>query len=83
MQRLTDLIISFLATVVAFLLSLPFWRDNEYFAESDLYWRVYFVVGFILGIYVFYVFIGSLRMMFIHARDEALTQQSHEDQGDE
>lgn len=83
MQRLTDLIISFLATVVAFLLSLPFWRDNEYFAESDLYWRVYFVVGFILGIYVFYVFIGSLRMMFIHARDEALAQQSHEDQGDE
>ena len=83
MQRLTDLIIAVLATVVAFFFSLPFWRDNEYFAESDLYWRVYFVLGFILGIYVFYVFIGSLRMMFIHARDEALAQKSHEDQGDE
>lgn len=50
MQRLTDLIIAVLATVVAFFFSLPFWRDNEYFAESDLYWRVYFVLGFILGI---------------------------------
>ncbi len=83
MQRLTDLIISFFATLVAFLFSLPFWRDNEYFAESDLYWQVYFVSGFIIGFYIFYVFIGSLRMLFIHARDEALAQQPHEDQGDE
>lgn len=83
MQRLTDLIISLFASMAAFLFSLPFWRDNEYFAESDLYWQVYFVLGFILGVYVFYVFIGSLRMLFVHAKDEALAQQSPEDQGDE
>lgn len=82
MQRLTDLIISFFASLAALLLSLPFWRDNEYFAESDLFWRVYFVLGFILGMYVFYVFIGSVRMLFIHAKDEALAQQC-EDRGDE
>ncbi len=70
-QRITDLVISVLSTVVAFLLSWPFWRDFEYWAESRLAWWVYFVVGFVLTVYVFYVFIGSLRILFTHAADEA------------
>ncbi|MCO4320041.1 hypothetical protein [Aliidiomarina quisquiliarum] len=80
MQRLTDFIIAFLSSGAAVLLSLPFWRDNEYFAESDLYWQIYFILGFILGVYVIYVFIGSLRMLFIHANDEAQAAQCQDHQ---
>lgn len=41
----------------------------------------YFIIGSILGVYVFYVFIGSLRFLFQHARDEARVQAEHESQG--
>ncbi|CBL45414.1 Hypothetical protein HDN1F_18310 [gamma proteobacterium HdN1] len=81
MQRLTDLVISFFSTLTAFLLSLPLWRDNEYFAESSAFWNAYFVIGFVLGVYVFYVFIGSLRILFLHAREEAAANQSNDEQG--
>ncbi|HMM54358.1 MAG TPA: hypothetical protein PKC23_05005 [Candidatus Desulfobacillus sp.] len=81
MRRLTDFIISLLATLAAFLLSLPFWRDFGYFAESRGYWLAYFVLGFILAVYVFYTFIGSLRILFRHARDEALTGEAANEPG--
>lgn len=29
-------------------------------------WWVYFLVGFVLATYVFYVFLGSLRTLFLH-----------------
>lgn len=70
MQRVVDLVLSVLMTVGGFLLSWPFWRDYEYWAESPGAWRIYFVLGFILAVYVFYVFIGSLRMLFQHFADE-------------
>lgn len=70
MQRFTDLTISLIATVVSFFLSWPFWRDFEYWAESRVAWYVYFVLGFVLGVYVFLVFIGSLRMLFLHGHEE-------------
>lgn len=82
MQRLTDLILSFLLTLASFLLSWPFWRDFEYWAESHLAWWIYFVSGFVLGVYVFYVFIGSLRILFTHAQDEALARTSGENDND-
>ncbi len=66
MQRTIDLIISVLASALAFLLSWPFWRDFEYWPESHLAWWIYFVLGFVLSIYVFYIFIDSLRMLFTH-----------------
>lgn len=81
MRRLTDLTLSFFATLVAFLLSLPFWRDFGYFAESETFWWLYFALGFVLGIYVFYVFIGSLRFLFQHAREEALADDATEETG--
>lgn len=83
MQRVIDLALAFFSTVAAFVFSLPFWRDNEYFAESDLAWNVYYIAGFILGLYVFYVFIGSLRMLFLHAKEEAEAQQELENKGDQ
>ena len=71
MQRTVDLTLSVLASVAAFLLSWPFWRDFEYWPESHVAWWIYFVIGFVLTVYVFYVFIGSLHILFLHGADEA------------
>ena len=70
-QRIVDLTISVLASVAAFLLSWPFWRNFEFWAESHVAWWIYFVLGFVLAVYVFYVFIGSLHILFLHGADEA------------
>ncbi|HLR86886.1 MAG TPA: hypothetical protein VK064_03280 [Wenzhouxiangella sp.] len=80
MQRFVDVVLSLLLTAASFVLSWPFWRDFEYWAESPTAWRIYFVLGFILGAYVFYVFIGSLRMLFQHARDDAAAEAEAERQ---
>ena len=71
--RITDLTLSMLACVAAVLLFWPFWRDFEYWPESHLAWWVYFVAGFVLAVYVFYVFIGSLRILFLHDTQEQAT----------
>lgn len=65
-QRIVDLTLSALACVAAVLLSWPFWRTFEYWAESRVAWWIYFAVGFVLAIYVFYIFLDSLRMLFLH-----------------
>ena len=70
MQRVTDLTLSVLASVVAFLLSWPFWRDFQYWPESHGAWWAYFAAGFVLSVYVFYVFIDSLHMLFLHDAEE-------------
>jgi len=69
-QRITDLTLSMLACVAAVLLSWPFWRDFEYWPESHLAWWIYFAAGIVLAVYVFYVFIGSLRILFLHDTQE-------------
>ncbi|MCE5233413.1 MAG: hypothetical protein ABFC67_01935 [Mizugakiibacter sp.] len=66
MQRIIDLTLSVLASAAGFLLSWPFWRNFEYWPESHLAWQFYFSVGFVLAVYVFYIFIGSLRTLFQH-----------------
>lgn len=65
-QRVTDLVLSALATVVAFGLSWPFLREFKYWAESRAAWWVYFVVGFVLAFYVFYVFLRAIHTLFRH-----------------
>lgn len=64
--RIIDLVVSILASVGALLLSWPYWRDFQYWPESRLAWLIYFVVGFLLAVYVFHVFIGTLRTLFEH-----------------
>ncbi len=76
-HRTVDLTISVLASVAAFLLSWPFWRDFQYWPESHAAWLIYFVIGFVLAVYVFYVFIGSLHILFLHD-----TQGTPADKGD-
>jgi hypothetical protein len=73
MQRVIDLGLSILACVVALFLSWPYWRDFEYWAESHTAWAIYFAGGFVLAVYVFYIFIGSLHILFLHAAEEGAT----------
>lgn len=77
MQRITDLAISIILSIVSFLLSWPYWRDFEYWAESHTAWMIYFIVGFLLAVYVFYAFIGSTRILFLH---DAETKEVDSDQ---
>lgn len=76
-RRPVDLVVSILASVVAFALSWPFWREFEHWADSQTAWMAYFGVGFILAVYVFYAFMNSLRTLFLHdvwAREKAEAQ---------
>lgn len=66
MTRIVDWVLSALGSAAGFALSWPFWRDFEYFADSRDFWWVYFVVGYLMGVYVFYVFIACTRMLFLH-----------------
>lgn len=67
-QRTVDLTIAVLACLVGFALSWPFWRRFEYWAESRAMWWVYFIVGYLMSVYVFYVFTGCVRTLFLHDR---------------
>ena len=64
--RTIDLGLSVIGSAAALLLSWPYWRDFEYWAESRAAWQAYMIVGFLLAVYVFYVFIGALRTLFEH-----------------
>lgn len=65
-QRLTRIGVSIFGSVVSIALSWPYWRDFEYWAESREMWLLYFAVGFVLAVYVFYVFLGTLSTLFEH-----------------
>lgn len=66
MQRSIDLSLSTLASLAAVGLSWPYWRSHSYFAESTGAWAVYFGLGFLLSIFVLYVFLRALRTLFTH-----------------
>lgn len=74
-QRTIDLSLSVLASAAGFLLSWPFWRDFQYWPESHFAWWCYFATGFALAIYVFFVFIRSLRALFSHEMHAAADEE--------
>jgi RsiW-degrading membrane proteinase PrsW (M82 family) len=79
-QRIIDLTLAVLASIVSFLLSWPYWRDFEYWPESHGIWLVYFVLGFVLAVYVFYIFLISLHTLFLHgSQDHASAQAASQD----
>lgn len=83
-KRPVDLVVSILASAVAFALSWPFWREFEHWADSEAAWMVYFGVGSILSIYVFYAFMNSLRTLFRHdvwAREKAEAEAKAGEEG--
>lgn len=65
-HRIIDLVLSVLASAVGFVLSWPFWRDMEYWAESRTMWCVYFIAGFLMSVYVFYIFLNGVHTLFLH-----------------
>jgi len=65
-QRIIRLGVAIMASGASLALSWPYWRDFGYWAESHFMWTAYFIVGFILAVYVFYAFLGSLRTLFEH-----------------
>lgn len=65
-RRIIWLTVAVLATILSFFLSWPWWRDFSYWPESRTMWAIYFAVGFVLAIYVFYTFFGNLRTLFEH-----------------
>lgn len=74
------------ASLLAFFLAWPWWRDFSYWAESRLMWAIYFAVGFALAVYVFHTFFGNLRTLFEHdaiERAELADQPESPDSGDE
>lgn len=73
-QKVIKFSLAIIASVVSFFLAWPWWRDFSYWAESRSIWAVYFVVGFALAIYVFYVFFGSVRTLFEH---DAIERAEH------
>lgn len=64
--RIVKLTVAALASLLSVFLSWPYWRDFSYWAESRSMWALYFAVGFVLAVYVFYVFMGCLRTLFEH-----------------
>lgn len=65
-QRIIRLSVAILASGASMALSWPYWRDFEYWPESRAMWLVYFALGFVLAVYVFYAFLDSLSTLFEH-----------------
>lgn len=65
-QRLIRLGLAVLGSGVSLALSWPYWRDFEYWPESQVMWQLYFAVGFVLAVYVFYIFLDRLSTLFEH-----------------
>lgn len=82
MQRITDLALSILACVAALFLSWPFWRDFAYWPASHTAWSIYFGAGFVLAVFVFYVFMGSLHILFLHDAEERASASMTSDEND-
>ncbi len=65
-QRIIRLGVAIVASGASLALSWPYWRDFEYWPESHAMWWVYIAAGYVLAVYVFYVFLGCLRTLFLH-----------------
>ena len=65
-QRLIRLMVSILASLVSVALSWPYFRDFGYWPESQTMWMIYFILGFVLAVYVFMVFLDTLATLFEH-----------------
>ncbi len=66
--------LAIIGSLLSLFLSWPWWRDFSYWAESKTMWAIYFSVGFVLAVYVFYIFFGAVRTLFAHdaiEREEA------------
>jgi len=56
-----DLAVATLAMLFFALLSFPYQFEFSYWAESPFLWVVYFLVGAVLVVYIFYIFLQDWR----------------------
>jgi hypothetical protein len=82
-QKVIQFMLAICASVLSFFLAWPWSRDFSYWAESHTLWVIYFVVGFVLAIYVFYAFLGSIRTLFEHDAIEIAAQKEADSQEDQ
>lgn len=78
-QRAMDWLIAVVGSILAIALSWPFFRNHTFFAESETMWLVYFGVGFVLSVYVFFVFLDCMRTLFQHAAIEQAAARKADD----
>ena len=64
------IIIAFLLNTFFVLVSTPWTFGLSYFGESTLAWVLYYVIGFIIGWYVTYVFIRALIILVNHTCEQ-------------
>ncbi|MDE3090646.1 MAG: hypothetical protein KGJ80_14825 [Chloroflexota bacterium] len=76
MMRVHDLVIAIVVVVFFFLLSLPYQFEYNYWAESPLLWAAYFIIGGILAVYIFYIFLQVRRRLVNEGEDEGKEVQS-------
>ncbi len=67
-----DLAVATLAMLFFVLLSLPYQFEFSYWAESPFLWAVYFLVGSLLVLYIFYIFLQDWR----HLMEEVMLKDS-------
>jgi Ca2+/H+ antiporter len=60
-MRRHDFIIAILVVLFFVLLSLPYQFEYNYSSESPFLWVAYFIMGGILAVYVFYIFLQTRR----------------------
>lgn len=77
-QRAIRIVVAILASVLSMALSWPYWRDFEYWPESRGMWALYFAVGFVLAVYVFYVFFDCVATLFVHDAAERRQRQQQD-----
>ena len=83
-RRIIWVTVAIAAALLSFFLSWPWRRDFGYWPESRTMWAIYFSVGFLLAVYVFYVFFDVLRTLFAHdALERAETVAQTEADGSE
>lgn len=62
-MRRHDLVIAILVVIFFVLLALPYQFEYNSLSESPLLWVGYFVVGGILAVYIFYIFLQTRRRL--------------------
>ncbi len=84
-RRTIKFALAIIAALGSFFLAWPWWRDYSYWAESQTMWKIYFATGFVLAVYVVYVFLGNMRTLFEHdaiERAELAEQAGSDDMED-
>jgi len=60
-------VVAILITLFFILISTPYQFDfNHYFAVSTWLWGIYYGLGFLLSLYVFWVFVRALKVLMNH-----------------